>query len=324
MDLPAHEMETWALCAHQYLDHTRLHGLPVDKHALEQAKLTGSFIDAVVRPLEEWFCPIRILKGGSQAKKTAVEGSDIDIVVVLEDFDHNRMEEYVGNAIEALSQEHSNGEAVEVKAKERRTTAFGFKISLRILQNTRDFDVLFTGDPYNNSHMAPESYFRSFYTFEQTHYVKSMKAKYPNLHHTIVQMKTTAARGLQSSRGFGPPAPLEIKGYFLELAAITHFEECGNANATEVAQRQIRELRIRSFTCPATGAIIGACSGTPRGAVNAENELEKLCLHLGCESVSPGIPATQYRMTSEYRPTNPGKPTTPYGVRQGPYSLRQV
>ena len=52
MDLPAHEMETWALCAHQYLDHTRLHGLPVDKHALEQAKLTGSFIYAVVRPLE--------------------------------------------------------------------------------------------------------------------------------------------------------------------------------------------------------------------------------------------------------------------------------
>ena len=148
-----------------------------------------------------------------------------------------------------------------------------------------------------------------------------MKAS-TNLHHTIVQMKTTAARGLQSSRGFDRRRLSRSRATF--LGSPPSLTSRSAANATEIAQRQIRELRIRSFTCPATGAIIGACSGTPRGAVNAENELEKLCLHLGCESVSPGVPATQYRMTSEYRPTNPGKPTTPYGVRQGPYSLRQV
>jgi hypothetical protein len=54
----------------------------------EDAPMSTPLIDCVVRTLQQSAVhkPLRVMTGGSEAKQTAVEGSDIDIVVVLDDF----------------------------------------------------------------------------------------------------------------------------------------------------------------------------------------------------------------------------------------------
>ena len=106
---------------------------------------SGMLIDAVVRPLQAAFTPMRVHKGGSEAKNTCTETSDIDLVVVLHDFDHAEVKRYCDfRALEAF-----RTAAREVRVEILSYTNHGMKVRAALVGSwwtTLRADILFTGD----------------------------------------------------------------------------------------------------------------------------------------------------------------------------------
>ncbi len=203
---------------------------------------SGMLIDAVVRPLQAAFTPMRVHKGGSEAKNTCTETSDIDLVVVLHDFDHAEVKRYCDfRALEAF-----RTAAREVRVEILSYTNHGMKVRAALVgslvDHTRELDILFTGDPKDNRHDNPPHYYNCFYTAQQVDYVKAMKAKHPRLHDAIITLKTAARERVDTDSAHVP-------GYFCELLCIKHFEVVGPGVARDVlaSQRGVFELE-----CPIT------------------------------------------------------------------------
>merc|ERR1739836_183745 len=100
---------------------------------------------------------------GSEVRDTAVEGSDIDIVVVLKDFNHEHIHMYCEKGLEAL------GEPLTVKL--RRMFHHGMKVSVCTYTDVRDMDIVFTGNPAEDKYNTPERYFISYHSSAQSAYV---------------------------------------------------------------------------------------------------------------------------------------------------------
>ena len=65
-------------------------------------EMSGALIEAVVKSLQSTFHPMQVLKGGSAGKNTDVPGSDIDLVVILQDYDYSQLESYSSRALQGL------------------------------------------------------------------------------------------------------------------------------------------------------------------------------------------------------------------------------
>ena len=90
----------------------------------------------------------------------------------------------------------------------------------------RQLDILFTGDPDENSHKNPQSSYTCFHALAECKHVKQMKAKFPEMHDVIIEFKISVrkARDLlspQINRG------VRLPSYFLELLIIKDFKENG-------------------------------------------------------------------------------------------------
>ena len=197
---------------------------------------SGMLIDAIVRPLHSAFTPMRIHKGGSEAKNTCVEGSDIDLVVVLRDFDHAQVKSYCTKANEVF-----RAASREIGLQVLNYTNHGMKIRAALVESlvdhTRDLDILFTGDPDDNRHGNPPHFYNCFFTAQQVDYVKGVKTKHPKLHDVIIALKTASRERVDTDNAHVP-------GYFCELLGIKHFEEVGPGAARDVlaSHRGIFEL----------------------------------------------------------------------------------
>ena len=65
-------------------------------------EMSGALIEAVVKSLQSTFHPMQVLKGGSAGRNTDVPGSDIDLVVILQDYDYSQLESYCSRALQGL------------------------------------------------------------------------------------------------------------------------------------------------------------------------------------------------------------------------------
>ena len=113
--------------------------ISVKKTALEStssSENSGKLIDAVVQLLQSTFQPTRVMKGGSEGKNTAVEGSDIDLVVVLPNFDSKQGNAYCKTALETLQTAGT--------ATQKTIHSTSMKVIVGIGTIIRDIDILFT------------------------------------------------------------------------------------------------------------------------------------------------------------------------------------
>ena len=211
----------------------------------------GRLVDLIVKCAHKEFRPMRVNKGGSTAKNTVVEGSDIDIVVVLKDFNQARLKSYCDRARAALERDVG-----VVKLVMTRQTAHGIKIEVTTRPwigspESQAVDILFTGDPEDNQYGNDAHYYNCFYTKEQTRYVKEQKNKFqPVLHDTIKELK----RGCHG----------EVSGYFIELVCIQECTEMAqrwkwrSVTAKTVVEHQVKSgilfRGVRQLTCPITGS----------------------------------------------------------------------
>ena len=154
------------------------------------------------------------MKGGSEAKNTAIAGSDIDVVVVISDFDSTKIDEYCATACSSIED--------SVVLKKLR---YGVGITVKAESGTRNIDILFTGDPEDNRHGNPDSSYMTFHTLKQVDYIRLMKSKHPRLHQTIVDIKNWAQ---QQSVAFS--------SYYMELLCIRVFEELRTGYVASVLQ----------------------------------------------------------------------------------------
>jgi len=210
------------------------HFFSVQKATPESSSVnSGELIDVVVQLLQTTFHPTRVMKGGSEGKNTAVEGSDIDLVVVLPDFDSKQGKGYCKTALDALQT------ASDSILKVTRPTSM--KVNVSIGTDIRDIDVLFTGDPKDNRHDNPTWCYNSYYTLEQVQFVKDKKTEHAGLHDTIIELKIWAKA-----------QTLGIPGYFIELLCIKEFDARGkHANAATV---KFNQGEMHSLICPVTAS----------------------------------------------------------------------
>lgn len=222
--------------------------------------------------------PVRVMIGGSEAKNTQSESSDVDIVVVLKDFDVRRLPEYCQTAQQTLAKVGT------VTLKLHRTTAHGMKINIQqhmaehVIEQ-RDMDILFTGDPDDNSFGSPDAYYAGFWTIEQAKYVKEMTIK----HRVIRTSVEDQGAGLRDVATWIKQAidaeKLRINGYFIELLCVAAMDK--QPDVCELTKRRVAADIVAKasqlcptyhFPCPATQTRIGACAGS----VDAAAELGKL------------------------------------------------
>ena len=69
----------------------------------EAAVRSGALIKAVVTSLQQTLHPMQVLKGGSAGKNTDVPGSDIDLVIILQDYNYEKLQSYANQAQQGLN-----------------------------------------------------------------------------------------------------------------------------------------------------------------------------------------------------------------------------
>ena len=187
---------------------------------------------------------MQVVKGGSAGKNTDVPGSDIDLIVISPDFDHTRIRSYRDKATCWLKR--SGG--VE-RVDRLRDTKVGVCVKVITSNDERQLDILFTGDPDENSHKNPQSGYTCFHALAECKHVKQMKAKFPEMHDVIIEFKISVrkARDLlspQINRG------VRLPSYFLELLIIKDFKE--NVPTDRAATVYRRQKSVHELKCPIT------------------------------------------------------------------------
>lgn len=222
-----------------------------------QASANGATIDCIVRSIQQALKPMRVMKGGSEGKNTAVEGSDIDLVVVLDDFDHKSLDHYWD-----LARIGIEGGGIVVVREEKRLLCGRAIVVHRVggsASETAKVDILFTGDPDDNRHGNPPPYYDCYRTLEQVEYVKRFKAKFPLLHATIISLKQAVYNHVSQ----------DVPGYYLELLCIKEFSEYGpDSSAESVVHHQVREKQVFTIECPVVRRDVW-CPEPHRSALNA-------------------------------------------------------
>jgi len=211
---------------------------------IEQSAFKGDLIDKVVRLLQHEFQPLKIMKGGSAGQNLITDGSDIDLVVALRDFNHRQNSSNCERAFAILQE--INPRAALNKYLLRHGFEHPFGISVCV--DSQDFDVLFTGSPDDNQYGNPKEYYACWYTKDQAAYVKQKKHQHPFLDTAVISLKE-----LRDQQG------LQIKSYFIVLLCIEAFDNNGKAHrSAESGQNMVFSWILASsskptFTCPVTG-----------------------------------------------------------------------
>ena len=231
---------------------------------------SGALIKAVVKALQSTFHPAQVIKGGSAGKNTDVPGSDIDLVVILHDYDYKQLASYRSLALQELQ---ASADITDVNIK--REIKVGITVFVRTVADGRSVDILFTGDPDMNPGDNPLFCYDCFFALDQCKYVKQMKAKYPLLHEIIIRFKVAA---FEQRKGVDD---IKCPSYFIELLIIKDFEEtparlqyersyCDakpfkeNGQAAEPATVARRQRGVYELSCPVTGVILDIPEGKSR------------------------------------------------------------
>ena len=176
--------------------------------------MSGALIEAVVKSLQSTFHPMQVLKGGSAGKNTDVPGSDIDLVVILQDYDYSQLESYSSRALQGLQTSASIA-----NIEKKRDIKVGIAVVVSTVDGSRSVDLLFTGDPDLNAHDNPPDCYTCFSALDQCKYVKQMKDTYPWLHDNIIKFKLAA---FEQRKGV---YNVKCPSYFIELLIIKDFKE---------------------------------------------------------------------------------------------------
>ena len=156
--------------------------------------MSGALIEAVVKSPQSTFHPMQVLKGGSAGKNTDVPGSDIDLVVILQDYDYSQLESYRSRALQGLQTSAS-----VANIEKKRDIKVGITVIVSTAGGSRSVDLLFTGDPDLNAHNNPPTCYTCFSTLNQCKHVKQMKDVYPLLHDNIIHRALVLVLGDQHS-----------------------------------------------------------------------------------------------------------------------------
>ena len=204
---------------------------------------SGALIEAVVKSLQSTFHPMQVIKGGSAGKNTDVPGSDIDLVVILQDYNYNQLSSYRTFALQELGKSAAiAGITIEREIK------LGISIIVRTDTDERSVDLLFTGDPDVNPYGNPPFCYSCFLALDQCKYVKQMKTKHSLLHDNIIKFKVAA---FEQRKGVND---IKCPSYFIELLIIKDFEENGQTpNPAEVYRRQ---QGVYELYCPVTNVTL--------------------------------------------------------------------
>ena len=223
----------------------------------EVAVRSGALIEAVVKSLHTTFHPMQVIKGGSAGKNTDVPGSDIDLVVIMQDYDYKQLASYRSLALQELQK----SAAIVDKIKIEREIKVGISILVRTDTDERSVDLLFTGDPDVNAYNNPPFCYGCFLALDQCKYVKEMKTKYPLLHDNIIKFKVAAFEQRKGVYGIKCPS------YFIELLIIKDFEENGQVPDPATVYR--RQRGVYALPCPVTTVILDIPEGKSRDWWNA-------------------------------------------------------
>ena len=207
------------------------------------ATRSGDLINIVVTTIQHSLKPQHVAKGGSEGKNTVVEGSDIDLAVVLNDYNYTLGLQYCTEVLSALADRDIKHvlETHYIDPADK-DIPHGMKITVTTANVERYIDIQFTGDPSDNQYDNPKRRYAPFYNLQQVKYVREKKNEYPSLHQAIVELKTAIYTQVSS----------HITGYYTELVCIKHFEESGDSmhNAQEVLKQQICEKSVFTVRCP--------------------------------------------------------------------------
>eukprot|EP00321_Phaeocystis_globosa_P010047 CAMPEP_0118818464 /NCGR_PEP_ID=MMETSP1162-20130426/6194_1 /TAXON_ID=33656 /ORGANISM="Phaeocystis Sp, Strain CCMP2710" /LENGTH=221 /DNA_ID=CAMNT_0006748669 /DNA_START=103 /DNA_END=768 /DNA_ORIENTATION=- len=218
--------------------------------------MSGALIEAVVKSLQSTFHPMQVLKGGSAGKNTDVPGSDIDLVVILQDYDYSQLGSYRRHALQGL---RTSASIANVKIE--RDIKVGISVVVSTVDDSRSVDLLFTGDPDLNAHDNPPFCYNCFSALDQCKHVKQAKETYPLLHENIIKFKLAA---FEQRKGV---ANVKCPSYFIELLIIKDFKENGQVPDPATVYR--RQRGVYELRCPVTGAILDIPEGKSRDWWNA-------------------------------------------------------
>jgi hypothetical protein len=219
-------------------------------------EMSGALIEAVVKSLQSTFHPVQVLKGGSAGKNTDVPGSDIDLVVILQDYDYSQLESYRSRALQGLQTSAS-----VANIEKKRDIKVGITVIVSTVGGSRSVDLLFTGDPDLNAHNNPPACYTCFFTLNQCKHVKQMKDAYPLLHDNIIKFKLAAFKQRKGEYYVRCPS------YFIELLIIKDFKENGQVPDPATVYR--RQRGVYELRCPVTNAILDIPDGKSRDWWNA-------------------------------------------------------
>ena len=217
----------------------------------EAAVRSGALIKAVVTSLQQTLHPMQVLKGGSAGKNTDVPGSDIDLVIILQDYNYEKLQSYANQAQQGLN----DVQGLRLSA-ENRALKVGVSITVTTDDDKREIDLLFTGDPDMNAYNNPSFCYDCFHALEQCKYVKAQKALFPLLHANIIDFKIAA---FEQRKGV---ADIKCPSYFIELLIIKDFLDNGQTPSPALVHQ--RQRGVYAIACPVTGATLDVPKGKSR------------------------------------------------------------
>lgn len=180
--------------------------------SIEQDNRSSIILNLLVRTLRDTIQPDQLYECGLFPKATNLgyrgHHHDVDIVLVLSDFDFRRMEEYKSCCVEVLTKAFPALQQVDSRGIScghmipqvwyRRTAPECVKLSFRLL----DVDVVITGNLQANQFENPPHSYNATYYPDQDEEVRVAMAEYGDLLHCLIMLGTHWKRQFQwTSRG---------------------------------------------------------------------------------------------------------------------------